>query len=59
MKHAVVVIAGPNFTDLEQVELLTFPDEGDPIETKYGTCIVTGVEIENGGHDGRITCRLP
>lgn len=59
MKHAVITIAGPNFTDLEEAELLTFPAEGDPIETKYGTCIVTAVEVANGGQDGRIECRLP
>jgi hypothetical protein len=59
MKHAVITIAGPNFTDVEEVELLAFPAEGDPIQTKYGICIVTGVEVENGGHDGRIDCRLP
>ncbi len=59
MKHAVITVAGPNFTDIENVELLAFPAEGDPIETKYGTCIVTGVEIAEGGHDAKIACRLP
>ena len=59
MKHAVITIAGPNFTDFEEVELLAFPAEGDPIQTKYGTCIVTAVEIANGGQDGKIDCRLP
>ena len=59
MKHAVIKITGPNFTDVEEAELLEFPAEGDAIQTKYGLCIVTGVEIASGGHNGRIDCRLP
>jgi hypothetical protein len=36
------------------------PDEGEPIETKYGTCLVTHTEPQpNSGYDGKIVCRLP
>jgi hypothetical protein len=59
--HVIITIEGPNFTDVEDVELLQLPAEGDPIETKYGTCLVTGAELLPRGrqYDGTIACRLP
>ena len=37
------------------------PDEGEAIETRYGTCIVTKVEKPQSAekYDGKIVCRLP
>jgi hypothetical protein len=41
--------------------LSRLPDEGEPIETKYGTCFVTQAQTTPDAeqYDGRITCRLP
>ena len=61
VQRYVITIEGPNFTDLEDVELPRLPATGDPIETKYGTCVVTATEELPAGdrYDGRIVCRLP
>jgi hypothetical protein len=57
----IITIEGPGWNDFEDVELPQLPDEGEPIETKYGTCLVTHVEqapdLEK--YDGKIVCRLP
>ena len=56
----IVTIEGPGWTELDEVELLGPPDEGEPIETKVGTCVVLHAELSSGQrHDGTITCRLP
>lgn len=59
--QCIITIEGHGFVDVEDVELLRLPDEGDPIETKYGTAIVTGTEAvpPGGRYEGRISCRLP
>jgi hypothetical protein len=56
-----VTIQGPGWEDLQDVELPRLPAEGDAIETRYGTCIVTEVdEAPNAdSYSGKITCRLP
>lgn len=56
-----ITIEGPNFQDFEEAELQRLPDEGEPIETKYGTCIVTHSEALPGDDyfAARVTCRLP
>ena len=61
VRHYVITIEGPNFTDVENVELLRLPAVGEPIQTKYGTCIVTGIEELPAGerYEGRIVCRFP
>jgi hypothetical protein len=40
---------------------LQLPREGDAIETRYGTCIVTQAEPspDAGQYAGKIVCRLP
>ena len=45
----------------QDVELPRAPAEGDSIETRYGTCVVTKVDLEPGAenYSGKITCRLP
>jgi hypothetical protein len=62
LRHQVkITIEGPNFQDFEEAELHRLPDEGEPIETKYGTCIVTHAEAlpEDDYLAARVTCRLP
>jgi hypothetical protein len=60
IQRFIVTIEGAGWNDVEDVELLTAPSEGDPIETKYGTCLVTSAEPEpQSGYDGKISCRLP
>jgi hypothetical protein len=60
MQQFIVTIEGPNFTDVEDVEMLRLPSAGEPIETKYGTALVTQADLLDGGnYDGRIVCRLP
>lgn len=61
VRRFTVTIDGPNWEDVEDVELPELPREGDTIETRYGTCIVTRAEpLSDGGHyAGKIVCRLP
>ena len=60
MQKYIVTIEGPGFTDVENMELMRLPAAGDPISTKYGTCIVTRTELfEDRQYDGEIVCRLP
>jgi hypothetical protein len=61
VQQYIITIEGPGFTDVEDVELLRLPEEGDPIETKYGACIVTATEVlpEDRHYAGRISCRMP
>jgi len=61
MQRFTVIIEGLNWEDVEDVELPRIPGEGETIETKYGTCIVTSAEAQpdSSGHAGKIVCRLP
>ena len=61
MKRFAVAIEGPDWEDVQDIELPAIPREGETIETKYGTCLVTRIEeaSENSEHAGRIICRLP
>jgi len=56
----MITIDGPNFQDFQEAEVARLPEEGEPIETKYGTCVVTAVEeLPASEHfAGRVTCRL-
>jgi hypothetical protein len=56
-----VTIEAPNWKDVEEVELPQLPGEGDAIETRYGTSIVTQVEPSPSGgrYAGKIVVRLP
>jgi hypothetical protein len=56
-----VTIQGPGWEDLQDVELPRPPAEGDTLETRYGTCIVTKVDESPNAdsYAGKITCRLP
>lgn len=61
MQRFTVIIKGPTWEDVEEVELPRLPGEGETIETKYGTCLVTSADAraDSGGHAGKIVCRLP
>ena len=61
MLSFTVTIQGPNWEDVEEVELPQLPAEGETIETKYGTCLVISAELlqDTGGHAGKIVCRTP
>jgi hypothetical protein len=56
-----VAIEGTHWEDVQDMELPAVPEEGDTIETRYGTCVVTRIEAvpESSEHAGRIVCRLP
>ena len=60
VRYVIIIHAG-TFEDLDNVELPTPPQPGDPIETKIGRCIVTSTESmpAESGYAGRIICRLP
>jgi hypothetical protein len=59
IKRFMITIEGPGWKDFEEVELLRLPSVGEPIETKYGTCLVTETDSLPGTepYDGKIVCR--
>jgi hypothetical protein len=61
VQRFAVTIQGPGWEDLQDMELPRAPAEGDSIETRYGTCLVTKVDLEPDGenYSAKITCRLP
>jgi len=56
----IVTIDGPNFQDVEETEVLRLPEEGELIDTKYGSCVVTGVEPlpDSDKFSGKVVCRM-
>jgi hypothetical protein len=56
----MLMIKGEGWEDLDDTERSHAPSEGEPIETKYGTCLVTHVEPtpENPTYSAKIVCRL-
>ena len=56
----IVTIEGPGWTDVEDVELPRLPDEGESLETKFGTMLVTRAEEapDLAAYAGRIVCRF-
>ena len=59
MHRFIITIEGPGWTEVDEKELLGPPDEGEPIETKVGTCVVTHAELLADSDHGTIVCRLP
>lgn len=61
LQRFIVVVEGLPLDEFEEIELPQLPDEGEPIETRYGTCVVTGTEpaAEGAQHAGKIVCRMP
>lgn len=58
MQRFTVTIEGTGWTDVQVLELPRLPREGELIETKYGTCVVTHSEsIANPApFAGKIVC---
>jgi hypothetical protein len=54
-----ITIEGPGWTEFDEVELPRPPDEGETIETKVGTCLITHAELLADSDHGTIVCRLP
>jgi hypothetical protein len=56
-----VTIEGSNWQDIQVLELPELPHEGDAIETRYGTCIVTRAEPlpDSGQREAKVVCRFP
>jgi hypothetical protein len=56
-----VTVEGPNLKDVSDAELLELPEEGETIETRFGTCIVTHTEEtpDSLKYAGKIVCRMP
>jgi hypothetical protein len=62
VERFILAVEGANLEDLEEIELLRLPLEGEPIETRYGTCVVThtqGTENDATPYAGKIFCRMP
>ena len=61
LKRFLVTVEGPNLKDVSEAELPTLPEEGETIETRFGTCIVTRAEESptSSRYTGKIVCRLP
>ncbi|HET7856592.1 MAG TPA: hypothetical protein VFL41_09060 [Gaiellaceae bacterium] len=58
MQRFTVTIEGAGWTDVQVLELPRLPREGELIETKYGTCLVTHSEsiADTEPFAGRIVC---
>jgi hypothetical protein len=58
--RVTVKIEGSNWQDFQELELPALPREGDAIETRYGTCIVTHSDPSPDSQGaGKIVCRFP
>jgi hypothetical protein len=58
--RVTVTIEGGNWQDVQELELPEVPREGDAIETRYGTCIITRADPSPGGQrTGKVVCRFP
>jgi hypothetical protein len=56
-----VLIEGHGWEDFDEIELPQPPSDGDTLETKLGTCIVTGVDPmpDSQQFAATIRCRVP
>ena len=61
MQRFRVIIEGHGWEDFDEIELPRPPSEGETLETKLGTCIVTGVDPmpDSEQFAGSIRCRMP
>jgi hypothetical protein len=60
MQRILVTIQGTSWTDFQEMEVARLPEEGELIETKYGTCVVEHSEPSPKAerYDGKIVCRV-
>jgi hypothetical protein len=56
----IVTIEGPGWTEVEDIELPRLPDEGESLETKFGTMVVASAEEapDLATYAGRIVVRF-
>jgi hypothetical protein len=61
VQRFTITIEARGWEDVQEIELPELPGEGDAIETRYGTCIVTRAESlpDSTRYAGRIVCRFP
>ena len=61
MQRFILTVEGSNLEDLDEIELPRLPEEGEPIETRFGTCLVVRTEpaADSSSFAGHIVCRLP
>ena len=56
----IVTIEGPGWTEVEDIEMPRLPDEGESLETKFGTMVVASAEEapDLASYAGRIVVRF-
>ena len=56
----IVTIEGPGWTEVEDIEMPRLPDEGESLETKFGTMLVASAEEapDLAAYAGRIVVRF-
>jgi hypothetical protein len=61
IQRYIITIEGHGWSDFEEIELPQLPNEGEPIDTKFGTLLVERAEKTTDAekYDGKIFCRLP
>jgi hypothetical protein len=62
LKRFIMTVEGPNLNDVSEIELPALPSEGEPIETRFGTCVVSSIDdrrSDDGVYQGSIVCRMP
>ena len=61
VQHFIVKVEGLALEEVEEIELPVLPSAGEPIETRYGTCLIVRAEMfdEENRYAGEIVCRLP
>jgi hypothetical protein len=61
LQRFILTVEGPSFEEVDEIELPRSPVDGDPIETKLGTCLVVRTEAldDSSQYSGRIICRMP
>jgi hypothetical protein len=61
VQRFIVIVEGLPLEEYEEIELPRAPTQGEPIETRYGTCIVMRTEPPEEGspYRGRIVCQAP
>jgi hypothetical protein len=61
VQRFILTVEGPALHDVDEVELPRLPLEGEPIETRLGTCVVVRAEpaAQDSEYAGTIVCRLP
>jgi hypothetical protein len=61
VQRFIVVLEGLPLEEFEEIELPRLPVQGEPIDTRYGTYVVTSTEdvADGSQYAGRIVCSAP